>query len=76
MTELLNKQKEVKQEITVAENSETFFKEKAREAYKTNDSTIYKPLIDSQTYYYMRGRNLREVEKEIQFSIDSLSSMH
>jgi hypothetical protein len=77
MSALLNKQKAIKAEISDASYKESTYEQKSKEAYKaSHDSLVYQPLIDSQTYYYMRGIHLKESEKEVQFSIDSLSKMN
>jgi hypothetical protein len=77
MSDLLNKQKAIKEEISNASYKESTFSQKSKEAYRTtHDSTVYKPLIDSETYYYMRGIHLKETEKQIEYSIDSLSEMN
>jgi hypothetical protein len=77
MSSLLNKQKATKEEINIASYKELEFKQKAKDsAYAGRDSTVYQPLIDSQVYYYMQGVHLEGREKELQFSIDSLSKMN
>lgn len=68
MTNLLNKQKELKDQISVAKNKEVMFLDSAK---STHDLSF----ADSSTAYFGEAHRLQEKLDAVNFSIDSLSKM-
>lgn len=74
MARLLTKQKTLKDSIDYYHNSESYYKEKAKDAMR-GDTTKVHSLIDSITMSYICGRADETQLKTVEFSIDSLSKM-
>lgn len=71
-TQLLNDKKSIEDSIKDATNKESYYMRRAKEE---RDSLIWKPLIDSSTYFYGKGYALKKKLKAIEFSLDSISRM-
>jgi hypothetical protein len=72
MTSLVNQKKVVEDSIQIAHGYEMTYEEKAKESH---DSTIWKPMVDTQMIYFAAGIRLKKRLEEIEFSVDSLSKM-
>jgi hypothetical protein len=68
MTDLLNKQKDLKDQISLAKNKEAMFLDSAK-------STRDLSFADSSTAYFGQAHQLQERLDAVNFSIDSLSKM-
>lgn len=71
-TQLLNDKKATEDSIKDATNNESYYMRRAKEE---RDSLIWKPLIDSSTYFYDKNYALKKKLKAIEFSLDSISRM-
>jgi hypothetical protein len=69
-TQLLNDKKVVEDSITLAHNFEKYYMQQSKQEH---DSLKRNLLIDSSTYFFGRGRALKNKLKAIEFSLDSLS---
>lgn len=75
-TQLLNEKKTIEDSIKDAGNYESYYTQKAKEEmHASHDSLKWQPLADSSTYYFGKGRALKEKLKSIEYSLDSLSKM-
>lgn len=75
-TQLLNDKKATEDSINLSHNYESYYMQLAKEQMQlSNDSLKWKPLIDSSTYFYARGFELKKKLTAIDFSLDSLSRM-
>jgi hypothetical protein len=75
-TQLLNDKKIIEDSIKEVGNYESYYIQQAKEARRTSpDSLKWQSLTDSSTYFFTKGRALKERLKAIDFSLDSLSRM-
>ena|SRR6478752_2097650 len=75
MTELVNRQKTLKDSIDYYHNAESYYYGKAKEAMSNPDSTKWKALADSSSNASILGMKRKKDLQQVEFSIDSLVKM-
>src|SRR5258708_2663774 len=76
MTALLNNQKALRDSIKDAHNYEGYYIDRAKEKmHQGADSITWHSLVDSSTFYYIKGQDYNKKLEAVKFSLDSLSKM-